>query len=250
MSEVRPTGKRPVRVGFRTSMITVFMAVVLLVGLTLVYLSFERVSDITRTAAGTFIDKVAQIGADRIDSQFRDVRDCLEIIGGLPSVQSADIDNNPRLYHLMAAMLRNNELLFNLYVGYDDGSFVEMDVIDRAGPQFRSRLNVPEDAVFRLVVISRASTSPQVNTMTFLSDNLTSVAERPGPADYDPRKRPWYVDAFKSEGTLLSGPYVFFATGQTGYTLRMPLKKGRRGVVAGDILLSRTEALLDQQRLG
>ena len=63
MSEVRPTGKRPVRVGFRTSMITVFMAVVLLVGLTLVYLSFERVSDITRTAAGTFIDKVAQIFA-------------------------------------------------------------------------------------------------------------------------------------------------------------------------------------------
>ena len=250
MSEVRPTGKRPVRVGFRTSMITVFMAVVLLVGLTLVYLSFERVSDITRTAAGTFIDKVAQIGADRIDSQFRDVRDCLEIIGGLPSVQSADIANNPRLYHLMAAMLRNDELLFNLYVGYDDGSFVEMDVIDRAGPPFRSRLNVPEDAVFRLVVISRASMSPQVNTMTFLSDNLTSVAERPGPADYDPRKRPWYVDAFKSEGTLLSGPYVFFATGQPGYTLRMPLKKGRRGVVAGDILLSRTEALLDQQRLG
>src|SRR5215475_5065997 len=175
MSEVRPTGKRRMRVGFRASIITVFMAVVLLVGLTLVYLSFERVSAITRTAAGTFIDKVAQIGADRIDSQFRDVRDCLEIIGALPSVQSADIQDNSRLYHLMAAMLRNNELLFNLYVGYEDGSFLEMDVIDRAGPQFRSKLNIPEDAVFRLVVISRASTSSQVNTTMFLSHNLISV---------------------------------------------------------------------------
>jgi hypothetical protein len=37
---------------------------VLLVGLTLVYLSFERVSQVTRTAASSFIEKVAQLGAD------------------------------------------------------------------------------------------------------------------------------------------------------------------------------------------
>ena len=39
------------RIGFRTSIITVFIAVVLFVGLTLVYLSFERVSLITRPDA-------------------------------------------------------------------------------------------------------------------------------------------------------------------------------------------------------
>jgi hypothetical protein len=56
-----------------------FIAAVLLIGLTLVYLSFERVSAITRTAAGTFIDKVAQLGADRVDTQFKDVRDSLAL---------------------------------------------------------------------------------------------------------------------------------------------------------------------------
>ena len=80
-------------VGLRTSIITVFIATVLFVGLTLVYLSFERVSSITRTAASTFIDKVAQLGADRIDTQFKNVRDCLEILGGLPSIQAAEIDD-------------------------------------------------------------------------------------------------------------------------------------------------------------
>src|SRR5215470_7190910 len=152
MSEVQPTDRRFISVGFRTSIITMFIAAVLLIGLTLVYLSFERVSAITRTAAGTFINKVAQLGADRIDAQFKDVRDSLDLLGGLPAVQSADIDDNQKLYELMAAMLRNNETLFNLYVGYEDGSFLEMDMIDRAGPKFRSSLNVTEDAVFRLVV--------------------------------------------------------------------------------------------------
>lgn len=41
------SSKRQFRIGFQTSIITVFVGVVLLVGLTLVYLSFERVTSIT-----------------------------------------------------------------------------------------------------------------------------------------------------------------------------------------------------------
>jgi adenylate cyclase len=236
-----------IRIGFRTSIITVFVAVVLFVGLTLVYLSFERVSSMTRTAAGTFIDKVAQLGAARIDSQFKNVRDSLDILGGLPSIQSAEIDDNAKLCPLMAAMLRNNPQLFNLYVGYEDGSFLEMDVIDRAKSAFRSSLNTSEDAGFRLVVILRTGAAAAGPLTMFLSDNLISIAEVPGPANYDPRRRPWYVDAFKDEETLVTGPYIFFATGRHGYTLRVPLKEGRRGVVAGDILLDQSEEMLRQQ---
>ena len=226
-----------------------FIAVVLLIGLSLVYLSFERVSAITRTAAAGFLDKVALLGADRVDSQFRDVRDSLEILAGLPWLQEADIDDNSRLYGLMASMLRNNRQLFSLYVGYEDGSFLELDVIDRAKPAFRQKLGVPEDAFYRLVVLMRTGTAPASSTR-FLSENLIEVADAPGPASYDPRQRPWYVEAFRNEKTLLTGPYVFFATGEPGYTLRQPLKEGRRGVVAGDILLDQSEAILNQQRLG
>src|SRR5690242_13931692 len=142
-SRVRP---RPWRPGFKTSIITLFVGTVLLVGLSLVYLSFARVSAMTRTAASTFIDKVAQLGADRIDSQFKTVRDGLEILAGLQAVQSASIRDNAGLNALMASMLRNNPQLFNLYVGYDDGSFLEMDLIDRAGPAFRAGLKAPEEA--------------------------------------------------------------------------------------------------------
>jgi adenylate cyclase len=248
MGESSPAIKRPFRIGFRTSIITVFIAVVLLVGLTLVYLSFERVSQITRTAASSFIEKVAQLGADHIDEQFKNVRDSLDILAGLPSIQEADIEDNSRLYGLMAAMLRNNPQLFNLYVGYEDGSFLEMDVIDRAKPDFRKSLNIDEDAVFRVVVISRTGNVAPVTH--YLSDNLIEIGTVAGPTDYDPRKRQWYVEAFKNDKALLTGPYVFYATAEPGYTVRSSLKEGRRGVVAGDILLNRLEDVLSQQRLG
>nr|MBA2397474.1 adenylate/guanylate cyclase domain-containing protein [Bradyrhizobium sp.] len=240
----------PVKVGFRASIIALFVGIVLFVGLTLVYLSFSRVASITRTAASTFIEKVAQLGADRIDSQFKSVRDCLDILSGLPSIQSAEIDDNPRLIAILGSMLRNNPQLFSLYAGYEDGSFIEIDAIDRAGPKFRPTLNAPEDAVYRLVVITKTGKGAPGSTVSFLSDNLIPISDVPGPSNYNPRERPWYVDAFKFKDSLLTGPYIFFATGQPGYTLRIPLEEGRRGVIAGDILLDKTESMLSKQGLG
>lgn len=242
------TSKRVFRIGFQTSIIAVFVAVVLLVGLALVYLSFERVTAITRAAASGFSEKVAQLGADHVDEHFKNIRDNLNILSGLPPIQEADIADNSRLYSLMAAMLRNNPQLFNLYVGYEDGSFIEMDVIDRAKPGFRVGLNVDQDAAFRLVVISRTAGAKPITK--FLSETLNVVAEVAGPDNYDPRTRPWYVEAFKDDKTLLTGPYIFYATGEPGYTLRKPLTEGRRGVIAGDVLLSRFEDMLTQQKLG
>ncbi|MFG3597995.1 cache domain-containing protein [Bradyrhizobium sp. RDI18] len=250
MTNHRPVEPRKLHIGFRTSIVTLFVAVVLLVGLTLVYLSFSRVSLITQTAASTFIAKVAQLGAGRIDSKFSNVRDSLDILAGLPSIQSAEIEDNSRLYGLMASMLRNNPQIFNLYVGYEDGSFLEMDVIDRAKPAFRASLGVDEDAAFRVVIISRTGATSSSPVTLYLSENLIQVAEIKGPTSYDPRQRPWYVEAFRDEKTLLTGPYVFFATGQVGYTLRTALKEGRRGVVAADLLLNRLEEMLGEQRLG
>ena len=77
------------------------------------------------------------------------------------------------------------------YVGYEDGSFLEMDVIDRASPGFRSSLHVDEDAAYRVVVISRTGNAALKPVTVFLSENLIQVADAPGPVGYDPRQRPW-----------------------------------------------------------
>jgi len=242
--------RRPnVRLGFKTSIITLFVAIVLLIGLTLVYLSFSRITAITRSAAGKFIDKVAELSADRVGAQLKLVKDNLEILKALPPVQSATIENNPQLIELLAAMLKNNNQLFNLYVGYDDGSFIELDAIAAVGREGRARLEAPDNAVFRLVVISRSGPAGIKSRRLFLSDKLAIVREVPGPLHYDPRKRPWYEAAQRPDGNWLTGPYIFFATGKHGYTIHVAMEQGKRGVVAGDLLLDVTEAALQKERL-
>ncbi len=238
------------RLGFKASIITLFVSLVLTIGLTLVYLSFSRISAITEAAASKFIDKVAELSADRIGSQLKLIKDNLEILRDLPSIQTGAINNGQQLNPLLAAMLENNQELFNLYIGYEDGSFIELDAVDRAGAAAREKLGMPDEARFRLVVISTSDNGEQIESKrTFFSKQLGAVAEAPGPRDYDPRDRPWYQDASRNDGSLLTGPYIFFATGKHGYTIRLPLKQGKQGVVAGDVLLDATEELLNKEKL-
>ncbi len=177
------------------------------------------------------------------------VRGNLAILSALPPIQSAEIEDNPRLNALLAAMLKNNDQLFNLYVGYDDGSFIEMDTLNGAGRETRARLEAPEQAAFRLLVISRSDPARIKSRRLFLSDSLETVRELPGPLDYDPRERPWYKDASRHDGTWLTGPYLFFAAQKQGYTVQLATEQGRSGVIGGDLLLDATQELLKREQL-
>jgi adenylate cyclase len=243
------TKNRSLRLGFKTSIIGLFVGIVLVIGLALVYLSFQRITAVTNAAASQFIGKVAETSADRIGSQLRLVQDNLEILNALPAIQSGEIDNNRPLYALLAAMVKNNVQLFSLYVGYDDGSFIEMDDIAGTGRDSRARLEAPEKATFRLVVVSRSDPARVGSRRLFLSNNLETIRELPGPPDYDPRERPWYKDAMRRDGSWLTGPYIFFATGKQGYTVQSALKQGRGGVIAGDLLMDATQEVLKREKL-
>jgi adenylate cyclase len=247
-----PSPARPrFHIGFRTSIISLLMGIVLVVGLALVYLSFNRVTSITRSAASSFIDTVAQLSADRINTRLKAVSDSLDILRGIPSAQNATLVDNPRLYALMASMLRNNRQLYSLYMGYDDGTFLELEAIDRADEKVRTRAGVPKDAKFRLLLIAKAAENGRlVSSTKYLTESLASITQTPGPTDYDPRSRPWYRDAFGPHASLLTDPYIFVSTGEVGYTLRMPIAAGRHGVVAGDISLEEAATMLRNQQLG
>ncbi|HEX2509115.1 MAG TPA: adenylate/guanylate cyclase domain-containing protein [Microvirga sp.] len=240
-----------VRIGYQFSVTVLFMTVVLAVGLGLVVLSFDRARSITRSAAVTFIDRVAEHTADRVDGQFKAVLGALELLKQLPPVETGTISDNPSLHAILAALLREHGQLYNIYVGYDDGAFIELDVLDRAGPAVRAQLGAPADASFRLTVIDKPPAAPtRIRSTHYLSPELKTVAQSQREADYDPRERPWYRDAFEPDAGAITDPYRFKGVALTGYTVRVPFSRGRRGIAAGDILLADTEAFLRTQRLG
>ncbi|WP_338551387.1 methyl-accepting chemotaxis protein [Paenibacillus sp. KS-LC4] len=60
-------------------------------------------------------------------------------------------------------------------------------------------------------------------------------------ADYDPRQRPWYVEAKQANKLIFSDPYQDMMSKQYAVSIAMPVNSqngGIKGIVAGDLLLS------------
>ncbi len=240
-----------IRIGYQPSITALFVAVVLTVGLALVFLSFDRARSITRSAALSFIDRVADHTADRVDGQFKDVLDILEVLRQLQPVEGGAILDNDELHAVLAALLRRHQQLYNIYVGYSDGAFIELDALDRAGPALRAQLKPPAGTVFRLTVIETPKGgSSRIRFTTYFSADLKVLAREQREADYDPRGRPWYQDAFNPGAGSITEPYVFGSGALIGYTVRVPFTQGRGGIAAGDILLIDADAFLLSQKLG
>ena len=58
--------------------------------------------------------------------------------------------------------------------------------------------------------------------------------------DYDPRARPWYINAVGSSEIRWSRPYIFRTTGDVGITASLAIESGKgksRGVVGADVML-------------
>ncbi len=240
-----------VRLSYQLSITSMFVVLVLVVGLGLVVLSFDRARSITRSAALAFIDRVAEHTADRVDGEFKDVLDTLEVMAKLPAIRSGGIGNNPSLYAVMAALLRRHEQIYNLYVGYDDGAYLELDDLDQIGDAGRGQMGAPPGAAFRLAIVGAVlEERTRAQVTRYLSAELSTIAEAERETAYDPRTRPWYRTAFDADAGAVTDPYVPVFTPLPGYTVRLPFHDDQRGVVAGNILLADIGAFLRAQQLG
>jgi methyl-accepting chemotaxis protein len=70
------------------------------------------------------------------------------------------------------------------------------------------------------------------------------------PADYDPRKRPWYIEAMDKKGeVIISEPYISASTNEMVVTISKAIKDGS-GVAAVDINLNHLQDITNQVKIG
>ena len=69
-------------------------------------------------------------------------------------------------------------------------------------------------------------------------------------SDYDPRKRPWYIEAIDNKGHVsITSPYISKSTNNIVVTVMQALPDDS-GVIALDLNISLLSALTDQTRIG
>ena len=143
----------------------------------------------------------------------------------------------------LADMLRNDPVTDAVYVGFDDGDFILVRPI--RSERVRQLLKAPADTEF----VGEFIQQDYIEEWRFYNAQLQQIGRRVDPEiTYDPRVRPWFDIARKSDQMQVSDPYVFFTTREAGLTLSRGSPTG--AVIGIDFALNDLSNYLANQTLG
>jgi adenylate cyclase len=155
----------------------------------------------------------------------------------VPLLTSPEIDRDPHAERLMLRALRFYPQIQSLYVGFDNGDFhMVTHIVGERSAALRKKLEAPSDAVFAVEVITGAPGGGRQAQWSFLSEDGAVVGRRdPIPTSFDPRRRPWYDVAKRSDIVSESDLYVFASSGEPGFTLSRSFNGPTPGVIGADL---------------
>jgi adenylate cyclase len=139
----------------------------------------------------------------------------------------------------------------SLYVGYDNGSWLQLRRLDVLDPSERRQLGAPAGAFWNVNLVRPTSGGalPMRRIFEDAEGHRIAAFDLPG-YGYDARNRGWYRDTIETGRPLVSSPYASFSIGTPMITLSAPLRGRVRGVIAADLKLDTFSALVQGQRPG
>ncbi|MDB5516471.1 MAG: adenylate cyclase, partial [Tardiphaga sp.] len=139
----------------------------------------------------------------------------------------------------------------SIYVGYDNGGWLQLRNLGQVSPEQREQLRAPPQAALNIHLI-RPTPSGALPMRRIFEDERGDAIQQLDlwKYGYDPRARPWYRDTMRADKLIVSSPYVSFTIATPVITVSAPLRGTARGVIAADLKLDSFGDFVKAERPG
>jgi adenylate cyclase len=144
-----------------------------------------------------------------------------------------------------AVIIERYPAMAAIYVGYDDGRFLYVGRTDTLSISQRLEFDAPDAPSLLMRSLAAGEGLRQERWWFQLADGSRSPTQT-RMLDFDPRTRPWFVDAMGARGPVLTEPYSFAQTRVVGVSAGVPLRQG--GVIGFDFTLDTLSRLIGDYR--
>ena len=237
--------KTGVRLPLHITISALFIGIVVLLGMVLIYQGYTQSSRIILSSAAELHKKISQEIQLEFRATYRPVVGSLQLLA-LSSVTRADtkaarVESLP----LLAAALSEVAVVSGIQIGYANGDYFIVRPL-RSGPA-KERFAAPAAAHYMVDDIGESGSSGRRLSRSFFDAGLNLLqADAPVATDYDPRRRPWYLDAGRSPRA--TEPYLFHFMRKVGTTVAMGTTEPGV-VIASDISLDRLSDTIGESRI-
>ena len=164
--------------------------------------------------------QTAEQTADFLESRDNKARNVAHSLARYPRLAKDDGQVPASTLHLFAQTLALNPGLYAIYLGFDNGRFYELINLE-AHPLVRRRLDANKAERWLLAIRDNEADH---KTLYYLDPQLNILREVKEPSSYDPRTRPWYLQA-STEQVFQTSPYIFDSLDAPGRTYSLRLDK-------------------------
>jgi len=237
---------------FRRSITLAISAFVFALAALLILIQAQILHVATADAASADMDAASAKSLGRLEGQVSEIASLVGVLSTSSSLADSSVrtEVGRGIPLLKAALLRSLQM-DSIYVGYETGSWLQVRrMTDLSEPQ-RERLRAPQGSAFAVSLIRPASNGALPMRQIFEDRKGNEVEQLDlWNYGYDPRERPWYIDAMAADGPVISSPYVSFTIGAPVITLSEPLRGKVRGVIAANLKLDAFSDFVYEQRPG
>jgi HD-GYP domain-containing protein (c-di-GMP phosphodiesterase class II) len=245
MNPLRPSGPALLslwhRHPLRVHIATVFTAVIFAACGVIAWSNHVQGKAIVLGSAEDLIDRVSVEADNALKNLFEGVETTVTWGSVAPLAAAGTLRERMRSLPTLAEVLRRRPQMAAVYVGYDNGDFFLVRPLrDEVS---RKEFGAPPIADFLVQSIERRQ-----RRFMYFDATLRPVSDVARPDyRYDPRSRPWYVQATKKPEAIVTPPYVFFTKREVGLTIAR-LSRNGNAVVGADVSLQRISERLNQVR--
>jgi C4-dicarboxylate-specific signal transduction histidine kinase len=186
--------------------------------------------------ARELLDKAGARAGEHSARFLADAQDAAELTARLIESDLTGLVDTARMERLLFETLRAEAELDGLFYGRETGDFV-----------YVSRST--ETAEFRTKIITFDGDA-RATELIWRDADYRVIARAPEPGDtFDPRDRPWYINAQIKEATSWTDPYIFFSSQLPGITVSAPVNAqsgALEGVIGADIEISAISEFLSE----
>lgn len=242
------------QMSFRLTLTASVMLMIGALAALLIFVQLRTLDLATREAATLTMDAVSTKTISLLQTQIADLSRATRTLALSPSIANSSSPNekSPHL-DLIKGTLAQWPELDSIYVGYDDGYWLQVQRIEGLNGEQRTRLNAPEHAANAVTLIHPNADGDLPTTRIFLDHDGRPIARQEIPRrGYDARHRVWYLAAQKSGQLVVSPPYLSFALQVPMITFSAPLRGTGTmpGVVGADLKLDTYSTSQDALKFG
>jgi hypothetical protein len=237
---------------FRIAITAAVMAFVTALTACLIFIQIATFHSAARAAASAAMDAASANTLSRLEAEVSELSTLVRVLSTNPSL--ADSDDRSEVdgaIGLFKAALHELPLTDSLYVGYNNGCWLQVRRLDVLDPTERQKLGAPPGAVHNVNLV-RPTLGGALPMRRIFEDEQGNKIDQLDLWDYgyDARTRAWYRDTMQADRALVSSPYASFSIGTPMITLSAPLQGHVRGVIATDLKLDKFSDLVYAQHPG